>query len=128
MIGEYLKLQYKLGWPNLTIYHEICLDKEVHILPQPSNDVTNNIRLPTPIEDELISIKPHGITAETCSSITDHEFLNFNSVWNYNCVAISERARVLSMYQATEPLNIKWCHVTLNNSRLIPFWVNNASE
>ena len=105
----------------------------MEILTQPINDVTDNVELQQPNDvignaelqpiEELI--EHHSITTETCN---DQEVFNFDNVWSYNCGAISERARVLTEYQSTEPLNLKWCHITPNSCRLIPFWVNNASE
>ena len=67
-------------------------------------------------------------TTETVYTTTDKDILNFDSIWNYNCGAISDQARILTTYLATEPLTIRFFHISPNNSTLIPFWVNNASE
>ena len=73
-------------------------------------------------------IKEPPTTNETVYTTTNKDVVNFDSIWNYNCGAISDQASILTTFLATEPLTIRFSHICPINSTLIPFWVNNASE
>ncbi|KAI6657963.1 Serine-rich adhesin for platelets-like [Oopsacas minuta] len=96
----------------------------VHNLIEPPNDVTNNTSDEPTIEELLPSI----IETINVTEFIPKDCLDFNSLWSYNCAAISDKANVLTVFDSEEPFTLKWCHIVHNDCELIPFWVNNASK